>query len=368
MVRPPSEGGQADQEPSSQTWPRLYLAVDNCFASKRWTRPSEWIPLVSELGVSHVEASADTECDPLYTSPEYLDDWVEEVQEHGDRHGVKIANLYSGHGTYATLGLAHTDIRIRDRIQHAWLEPMIRNAARIGAGLGFFCHAFPQRVLQSPTAYADAVNDLYSRLAELSAYAASHGVKSVGVEQMYSPNQIPWTLAGARDLLGRVNAEAGAPLYVTIDVGHQCAQRKFLRPSAGQVRDALRAARAGGEAAPLWLGPAALYGKLNEPARCPASSEEEEAHHMCAEMEKFPYLFAEQRDGDPYVWIEDLGCYAPIIHLQQTDGTVSAHWPFTEFRNRNGLIAGDRVLHAIAHSYRREAPEGMPPRCLGPRP
>ena len=88
-------------------YPRICLAVDNCFASKRWTMPSRWMRLAQKIGINYVEASADNECDPLYMDQKYLDDWSEEVKQMEKETGVKVINLYSGHGTYSTLGLAH---------------------------------------------------------------------------------------------------------------------------------------------------------------------------------------------------------------------------------------------------------------------
>jgi len=31
-------------------YPRIYLAIDNCFASKRWTTPAEWMDIAKEAG------------------------------------------------------------------------------------------------------------------------------------------------------------------------------------------------------------------------------------------------------------------------------------------------------------------------------
>ena len=62
---------------------------------------------------------------------------------------MKIVNLYSGHGTYSTLGLGHTDIRVKEQML-GWVKEMVNTAAEIDSGLGFFCHAFPQKVLQDP--------------------------------------------------------------------------------------------------------------------------------------------------------------------------------------------------------------------------
>ncbi|WP_276354549.1 sugar phosphate isomerase/epimerase family protein [Cohnella caldifontis] len=59
---------------------------------------------------------------------------------------------------------------------------------------------------------------------------------------------------------------------------------------------------------------------------------------------------AEGEDRDPYRWLEKLAPYAPIIHLQQTDGRYDRHWPFTPEFNDKGIIDGVRVLEAIRRS------------------
>jgi len=332
--------------------PRVHLAVDNCFASKRWTSPAAWAGLVRDLGLKCVEASADNECDPLYMGPEYLRDWIGEVKEAEAATGVKVVNLYSGHGSYATLGLSHPDPRVRERMHRGWLEAMVDMAAELGAGLGFFCHAFSQEQLSSPERYAAARDELCGRLASLASRAEAKGVPRVGVEQMYSPQQIPWTIAGAEELLREVKARAGADFHLTIDTGHQCGQRKFLRPGYGQLKAARRELDRGGHLEGFWLGAestAALFkaGALED---------------ALADMERFPHLFAAHEDGDTYEWLERLGRFSPIVHLQQTDGKASAHLPFDARHNATGVIEGGELLRALAKSYRQEA-AGMPKPC-----
>ncbi|MHB1485120.1 MAG: TIM barrel protein [Saccharofermentanales bacterium] len=291
-------------------YPRIYLAIDNCFASKRWTQPKEWMKVITDLGIAYIEASADTECDPLYMGSEYLSDWIDDVIEQSAYFGVKIANLYSGHGTYSTLGLSHTDERIRDRFLNEWLKPMAKNAAKLGSGLGFFCHAFPVSVLADPDLYSAAKQDLIKRLAELSVYCDENNCGPAGVEQMYTPHQIPWTIKGTREMIKDIYKISGKPFYITIDVGHQCGQRKFLKPEINQLEDKLL-------------------------------------------IDSYPYLFAEYDDGDPYNWLEQLGCYSPVVHLQQTDGMKSSHLPFTSKNNRKGIIKPKKVLEAIFESYNK---------------
>lgn len=171
--------------------PEIYLAIDNCFASKRYTEPGDWMNLNRDLGIYYVEASADTECDPLYMGRDYLRRWVDKGKEASGKFGVSVCNLYSGHGTYSTLGLSHTDPLVRERILNDWLKPMIETAAALDAGLGFFCHAFANPVLQSPVLFEEYKNELINNLAETARFSYLAGCKTIGIEQMYSPHQVP---------------------------------------------------------------------------------------------------------------------------------------------------------------------------------
>jgi hypothetical protein len=292
-------------------FPRIYLALDNCFASKRWTAPLEWMQIARDCNINYIEASADNECDPLYTPPDALAAWRDAVLSATQATGVKVASLYSGHGTYATLGLAHPDERVRDHIQHRWLEPMIDLSRSLEAGLGFFCHAFSQATLADPAQYGAAVDDLTRRLGELAAYAQSVGLISLSVEQMYTPHQIPWTIDGAEAIMREAFRQTGAPLCITLDTGHQVGQQHFQKPSA------------------------------NTPS----------------------YMLAQPEDGDLYAWLRRLGGYSPIMHLQQTDGTESKHKPFTAANNAKGIVEPKRVLQALYEAYTSPAPEGLPPHC-----
>lgn len=347
-------------------YPRIYLAIDNCFASKRWSTPADWMKVISDAGIYYVEASADNECDPLYSGTDFLKDWCSDVRAHSADTGVRIANLYSGHGTYATLGLADFDTRVRDRIQHQWLEAMIRSAAALNAGLGFFCHAFDQHTLQEPELYKAAVNDLRKRFAELASYAKTHGVNSIGVEQMYTPHQVPWTIESARRMLRWIHQYNGSNFYLTIDTGHQSGQYKFRRPMLETIREAMETVKADDRVEHVYLGCDKAYQTALEMAE-KGESAEKILDAVAAANERYPYLFSTESDSDTYSWLSELGCFSPIVHLQQTDGKSSAHQPFDEKCNAAGIIKGEKLLPAIAEAYRRnfaDMPEKCPEICL----
>jgi len=55
-------------------------------------------------------------------------------------------------------------------------------------------------------------------------------------------------------------------------------------------------------------------------------------------------------DRDPYAWLERLGARAPVVQLQQADGTADHHWPFTPDTNAVGIIEPAKVLAALDRS------------------
>ncbi len=341
--------------------PRIHLAIDNCFASKRWTEPEEWLEIAASLGLRYVEASADTECDPLYHGEEYLERWAEKVLKASADTGVRISSLYSGHGSYATLGLAHTDPAVRRRFLDRWLKPMISLSSRLDAGMGFFCHAFPERVMGDPDLFRYKWDELVDALTELAEFARGNGCRFLALEQMYTPSQVPWTILQAERIMAETFRRKSDPLYITIDTGHMYAQKRFCRPSGTELEalaDSLGDARS--EAEWPWTGSTDPSEFLRIRA---AGGGDAFVRAITDSMEKFDYQFAESRDSDPYEWIRRLGLRSPVIHLQQTNGSASAHLPFTRENNRDGRITPGRLIEALQSPRDGGSAEGLPGAC-----
>jgi hypothetical protein len=108
-----------------------------------------------------------------------------------------------------------------------------------------------------------------------------------------------------------------------VDTGHQTGQRKFLRPSSESVQRALA-----GEAPVPYLGLDTAYALFAEAQGRSPALRVRAAEAIAAEMNRYPHLFAAEKDCDLYRWLEELGCY-----LQQTNGGSSSHLPFTEANN-----------------------------------
>ena len=321
-------------------YPKIFLAMDNCVFYKRWTTPGEWSDKMAELGIFNIEASADTELDPLFMGREYLEDWIKDVEKAQKLSGVRVCNLYSGHGTYSTLGMAHDDIRVREHMIKDWFFPMAEMAGELKCGLGFFAHAFKHSILQDEKEYYKYVDILIDGLSRINEHAGKYGCGDLGIEQMYTPHQYPWRLKDTENLLKEVTKRSGRNFYFTEDLGHH--SRNFFRPEKYEDR--------------CWLG----SDKAFEIGDHKGQSGWEEIEK---EMDKNPHLFAEEKDANCYETLSQLGCYSPIIHLQQTNGNRSTHDAFTPENNKLGIIEPQKVLKAIKESYERDSEEGMPDKC-----
>jgi sugar phosphate isomerase/epimerase len=73
---------------------------------------------------------------------------------------------------------------------------------------------------------------------------------------------------------------------------------------------------------------------------------------LCLDVGHACRVGASGDDADPYAWISELGADADVLHLQQTDGRLDRHWPFTPETARHGIIRGDRIVGALSRVRR----------------
>ena len=79
---------------SNKEYPKIHLAVDNCFAVKRWVRPRDWMNAIKEIGgISLIQASTDNEIDPAHNTQDFRDEWIEEVQHYENQYGFKVVSF-----------------------------------------------------------------------------------------------------------------------------------------------------------------------------------------------------------------------------------------------------------------------------------
>ncbi len=338
--------------------PRIHIGIDNCFALKRWTTPAEWARVVRELGMRYIECVPDLEAEPLLTPDDYRRDWVEAVCEAQAKEGVQTVMLYSNNTTYDTVGFAHPDKRVRDNIVDKWFENFCRLAEGIGADIGYFVHGLPENILFNKEARHEAQENVVDCMSRINRIAEKHGIDKVALEQMYTPHQPPFTIDTMIALMQTLKKRSGKALYVTEDVGHHCPF--YNRPDADALRRAYLRYKEDGYVE-VWLGSLRAL-ELFKAERGERLSEDT-IKAIEAEMDENPGMFATERDNDCYEWLREIGCYSPIIHMQQTDGTFSSHAGFTRANNEKGKIHPIKVLEAIRESYAAPERPDMPEKC-----
>lgn len=329
-------------------YPRVHLVIDNCFAIKRWVKPRDWMQAVKQIGgVSLIQASTDNEIDPTHNTQDFRDDWVSEVKQCENEMGLKVVSFYSGYAEYRTVGIASHAESKRNTMIECYFEPTVDIAARLDAQVGNTLSAFSDPVLQDPKQFAQTDKYIEDSLVRMTKYAAEKNVL-FGYEQMYSPTQGMWTINGCADCMKKVTARANAPMYITVDTAHQAGQHLFLKPSVKDIEVMQSTGSVSGFRLPKEI--------LDLIAK---NVDAEQIHES---LEKYSYWFAQSEDSDVYEWFSRLGCYSPIVHLQQTDGTYSSHKPFTKKFNDAGIIHPKDVFAAIKRSYDVPIQEGMPPK------
>ncbi|HHU48833.1 MAG: hypothetical protein ACOYEH_06020 [Caldicoprobacterales bacterium] len=329
-------------------FPRIHLAIDNCFAIKRWVEPYDWMHITKELGdIRLIQASTDNEIDPSHNTEDFRDYWIKEVKKYEKELDLKVFSFYSGYATYRTAGIASLHESKRQAMIDKYFKPVVDVACRLNAQVGNSLSAFSDPVLQDPLKYELVNQYLENSLISMTQYAADKGV-TFSYEQMYTPTQGMWTINGCIDCMRNVYSKAKSPMYTTIDTAHSVGQSRFLKPSVSQISQMQKA-----DKERMYYLPEAIQELIVSG---------QDPNQIYESLDKYDYWFAEPADTDVYEWFSKLGCYSPTVHLQQTDGTYSLHKPFTAQNNEKGIIEPRAVFEAISKSYIAPSIEGMPPK------
>lgn len=339
--------------------PKIYLGIDNCFALKRWTTPAEWAKVIKDLGMYYVEAVPDLEAEPLITPKDYQRDWIDQVNEVQAKEGVKTVMIYSNDSTYDTTGFAHPDPRVRRHIVDKWFTGFCEIAAGIGADIGYFVHGLSENIMYDPAARRQAQEYVTQCMVDVNRIAEEAGVDKVALEQMYTPHQPPFTIDTMLQLMQTIKRRSGKDFYVTEDVGHHCPF--YNRPNPDELREAYKRYTKDGYIS-VWLGSRKAQELFTQ--KQGDKLNEDILKAIMADMDENVGMFSTPRDTDCYEWLREMGCYSPVIHIQQTDGTFSSHKGFTAENNAKGKIHPVKILEAIKESYEKIGQrEDMPKPC-----
>jgi len=194
------------------------LGTNLCFAINRFPEPEVWARLVSKhMGLHSVQLVSDL-LHPF---------WPEEVLEHQTaairkataRYGIEIHSLMTG-----TFSRTNHLMFPQEDLRALWLG-FFRRFVDLGIALGAHSVGSHFGIL---SVYDVSHVDRYRRRVDeavrlwqaLSYYARERGLEYLYFEPMSVPREMGYTISQARELYERVNADAGVPVLLCLDVGH----------------------------------------------------------------------------------------------------------------------------------------------------
>lgn len=259
------------------------LGISANFAIKRWADPEDWARIIAGELGLRIVQFSFDLFDPR-SHPDSLAAYCHRVRNACEKHGLKLHSTFTGLAIYSHNLLLHPLWEgRRDGVD--WFEKAMQMTAALGArGIGG-----PYGGLDMPSAASEDRRRALMREAEDSLLYLLRQAPRYGIDTFY------WEQTPIRRE-GPVEIEATA--------------RHLERINA-----------------------------IREPGSAQFA--------LCLDVGHAIAPDAEGSDRDPYEWLERLAEYAPIIHLQQTDGRYDRHWPFTPEYNSRGIIDGDRVLAAL---------------------
>lgn len=265
------------------------LIANNGFTTEDYPQPELWAEVIQAMGLRCLEYFAD-HMEPILLRRviEAESEFFQATRRALAEHGLSVFSGATARISYLLNMLSHpyADCR-REGVR--WCRSFIDLSLKLGGRFisgHYDCISKPD-VRQD---LARAIDRLVEGLLEVADYAAEVGLAGIFIEQMHRAQLQPYTIAGAHDLLGRLNQRAAVPFHMHLDTGH-----------AAFIRD--------------------------DPA------------HTAADKDIYRWL------AEPFGRNEIL-----LIHAQQCDDRASRHWPFTPEYNRRGIVDARRVIQAVEQS------------------
>jgi D-erythrulose 1-phosphate 3-epimerase len=195
------------------------FGVNLSFAVKRWPEPEVWAALVrQELGVELVQFSFDL-LDPWW--PEALSrPLAKRVRAAVAAEGLSLHSAFVGLAAYTYNGLLHPDAEGR-RAAELWFERASDLAAEMGAPAlgGPVGGVSVAQGAQTPTDTRH-YDEFIRVFGKLTSYAKRAGLEAWLIEPTPLKRELPWTVAGAQQLLRDLEGVAALPVQYVLDVGH----------------------------------------------------------------------------------------------------------------------------------------------------
>lgn len=268
----------------------IQFGISTGFTIKRWTQPSEWVRLVKEDLRLDVVQFSFDQLDPR-SSNDFIHKYCELVRNECKKYEVKIHSTFTGLSIYSHNLLYHPLKEGRlDGVD--WFEKAFAITEKLG------CNATggPIGGMDVATFLSESERNISKRNAEQSLIQLLQTAEKYGIEHFY------WEATP-------VEREG----VITIDE-----TRAFIE-------------------------------KINKIAGNNAAT-----FSLCFDVGHSTNPTLSNEEKNPFTWIKSLHDHIPVIHLQQSDGYLDRHWPFTEKYNQKGNINPIDLLEAIKKTGKEE--------------
>ena len=330
-------------------YPKIYLTMDNSFATKRWTKPDEWARVIRELGVSCVEASADTEADPFYCGEDYLLGGSTKVL----RRPVE-ARRAGGQLLHRLHDLSHSRAGApRPRHQGADRERLAEGdgphclAGQGGAGI------LHPRLLRERAAGSCALRRRARRSCTTTwpRWPATRGRS--GRSRSSWSRCTPRTSSrgpsrGRFATCARSHAAAAFPHTWPWTRG----TRQDSGCSSGPTREPSSEALAGQGPEP-YLGPDSAFASSRQAPRRRPAAQKDAVARIETEMDRFPHLFARRADCDLYGWLQRWAATPPSFTCSRPTGCPRRTCPSRRRTTRRASCIRGRCSRPLRAPTRR---------------
>ncbi|WP_413804430.1 sugar phosphate isomerase/epimerase family protein [Streptomyces sp. OE57] len=195
----------------------IVFGTNIAFAAKRWPEPEQWVRVVKDLGLRHVEFSFDV-LDPLLAHDLDLYKRTREVCED---NGIVISSATTGTSVFLLNMLADTRPGMHRRAQQ-WYEQAIKAASHLGAkGVGGYMGTLTLTQMRDRESRGQVVRQIRNSVFQLAGLAERTGLEYIAWEVQPTRREYPVNIDETQDLIEAAGV-ASLPIKLCLDVGHAC--------------------------------------------------------------------------------------------------------------------------------------------------
>ncbi|QHW35002.1 sugar phosphate isomerase/epimerase [Paenibacillus rhizovicinus] len=196
----------------------LKLGINLGFAVNKYVEPHVWARIVAEeLGLTYVQFVADLL--NAFLPEAVIQRQLEQIQENTAKYGLQITSTFTSSFTRVN-HFMHPDEDTR-RTWLDWFKRFVDISVAMGAkstGSHFGILTFAD--YDNPARRELIISEALKHWQELSWYAKDKGMEYLTFEPMSIPREMANTVEDTKELLGRLNENAGIPFKLVLDVGH----------------------------------------------------------------------------------------------------------------------------------------------------